>query len=119
MSSRVMYRMYAAWLKHSKKDRIRRTEAAASEVYDWATEWNNKIRERGWKREPTYLPFCFETWVNGWLRLGKTTKERHRNYDADKSGGDPETARLQVQRYISRSRKLAANVARGEFPGRY
>ena len=119
MSTRVMYRMYAAWLKHSKKDRIRRTQAAASEVYDWATEWNNKIREKGWKRQPTYRPYCFEIWVNGWLRLGKTTKERQRNYDADKSGGDPDTARIQVQRYISRSRKLAANVARGEFPGRY
>ena len=122
MSARVMYRMYAAWLNHSKKDRLRRTEAAASEVYDWATAWNQQIKEKGWKRQPTYLPFCFETWVNGWLRLGKNNKERQRNYEpthADADANPVEVARLQVQRYISRSRKLAANVARGEFPGRY
>ena len=34
------------------------------DVYDWGKAWNGKIRDDRWKRERTYLPFCFDTWVS-------------------------------------------------------
>jgi hypothetical protein len=109
-SVRLMLRLYRAWIDHRENGTRERVQAAAMDVYDWGRAWNEKVRANRWKRDLTYLPICFTTWV-GYLRR----ENRREVWEGD----DPESARRQVQRYISRARAIAANVARGEFPGVY
>lgn len=110
-SVRLMRRLYEAWLEHRDAGQRQRVQASAMDVYDWGKAWNDKIRDNRWKRERTYLPFCFDTWVS-YLRRDNKIKNAW-------DGEDPENARRQVQRYISRARKIAQNVGRGDFPGSY
>lgn len=120
--ARLMLRLYGAWILHKEKDAKERTQLAATDVYDWATAWNNKIRERGWKREQTFIPECFTYYVENKLRgvpVYVPENASERMTDMYLSAADPENARRQVQRYIQKARKLSENVARGDFPGRY
>jgi len=120
--ARLMLRLYGGWLDHREKDVKERTQLAATDVYDWATAWNNKIRERKWKRELTFIPECFTYYVENGLR---GTPIRMPENASDKvqrmyvAAADPENARRQVQRYIQKARKIAENVGRGDFPGKY
>ena len=124
-SVRLMRRLYEAWLEHGDSGRIRRVQLSTLDVYRWAKDWNDKIDARGWKREKTYLPECFSVYANHIISNDEirqqTGKRQVSLYDrsTDDSGIDPETGRNAVQRWIRKARRLAQNVADGEFPGAY
>jgi len=124
-SVRLMRRLYEAWLKHQELGNTRRVQRATIDVYEWAKAWNDKLEERDWKREKTYLPDCFEIYATYLLRAeavrqrtGKRSLQREER-PTDDVGGDPEGGRRQVVRWITKAKNLAKNVAEGEFPGSY
>lgn len=84
----------------------------AQKYLDWANDWNEKIRERGWKREPILVPPYLDTFLR--QQRGETVLE-----GTAEGGNSADSNRKKVKRLIDRARTIAGNVARGEFPGRY
>jgi hypothetical protein len=131
-SIRLMLRLYKAWLDHSASGNTRRNQNAAIDVYRWAKAWNDKVEQSGWKREKTYLPKHFEAYAVQHIRaqehrnlIGAAVLSREQQSQISEADDDDAEAvavgsgRRQVKRWIDKARRLAANVARGEFPGSY
>jgi hypothetical protein len=118
-SARCMLRLYGYWLKHEKADKRKRIEKAAIEYYDWMMDWDDQIVSKGWNRPRPYKPGSFRTYVE-YVRAKQPGKRAHRGGGAAyKAGQSVDDARRQVARYIRKARKIAENVAAGEFPGKY
>jgi hypothetical protein len=120
--ARVMLRLYGYWLAHGDKSKSRRVQEAAKDFYDWAKSWDDKITEKRWRRTRIDPPLCFEYWVQNHLRgvpIEVPTNATPERKDKIHKRADPENARRQVTRYIAKARKMAGNVGRGEFPGKY
>ena len=118
--ARSMLRLYGYWLAHQGKDD--KTRLAAIDYHDWAVGRLANIEKWGWedeKRKP-HLPRSIENFV-GYIRDPGNPKwlEMHTHKGKDTFPNYPEYARLSVARYIRKARKLASNVGRGEFPGKY
>ena len=122
-ATRLMLRLYTYWLDFPDHGKKKRVEFAARRYCDWATAWNAKVRERKWKRPTAYLPEAFRLWIaylDAKAKGGtKTAIGFGRSSNARGEGGNAEDARRQVARYILKARKIADNVARGEFPGKF
>ena len=66
-----------------------------------------------------YLPTCFRVYGE-YLRSGKKVGQKQvGTFDKEGKGTDAAVARRMVIRYISKAKKIAANVGQGEFPGKY
>jgi hypothetical protein len=114
---RIMLRMYGIWLDHADYGRKKRVELSARAFRDWAQGWNDQIRERGWNRDRTYLPMCFNIYVD--FLDEKAADGGRRVAGRSAAVRDAEDPRNQVVRYIRKARRIAENVGRGEFPGKY
>ena len=79
---------------------------------EWSNAWNDKIKSRGWKREKIAPPPYLDTFLKQQIGQNSTA-------GFGKGGDSPESNRRKMSRLIARAQKIAANVARGEFPGRY
>ena len=86
--------------------------AIAQRYLDWAKEWNFKVTDKKWMREKIAVPPYLDTFLK--QRKGETVIAG--TFRGDNS---PDSNRKKFKRLMDRSRKIAANVARGEFPGRY
>ena len=84
----------------------------ASAYLDWAKAWNEKVVSRGWKRDKILVPPYLDTFLKQQTGQPWDTGVYH-------GGNSPESNRKKVARLIARAHKIAANVARGEFPGKY
>jgi hypothetical protein len=115
-AARCMLRLYGMWLSHDGGDDRKRIENATLRYFDWADAWDQRIRERNWKRPRPYFPGCFRTYA-AYIR-DRRAGIRRRTGQASYEG-NAENARRQVVRYIKKARTIAANVGRGEFPGKY
>jgi hypothetical protein len=115
-TARCMLRLYGYWLKHERADKAKRIERAALDYLDWGQAWDEKIVSKGWNRPRPYLPFCFKTY--GEYVRQKKTGNRVKG-GAAAFDGNAEDARRMIARYIRKARKIAENVAAGEFPGKY
>ena len=116
-TARCKLRLYGYWLKHTKLDDRRRVERAAQDYLDWAIDWDEKIKSKGWNRPRPNLPNCFRVYV-AFLRQkvpGKRSADSMVNFEE----GNAENARREVKRFLRSARRIAENVAKGEFPGKY
>ncbi len=101
-------KVYELVLKHGEQKRV----DIAQDYLDWASAWNRKVRERGWKREPIVVPPYLDTFI----RQQRGERVLIGSFDGTNS---PDSNRKKVKRLIDRACKIAANVARGDFPGAY
>ena len=115
-TARCMLRLYEYWMKYEKADKAKRLENAALDYLDWAVDWDTKIVSKGWNRPRPYLPFCFRT--HGEYVRQKKAGNRIKG-GAAAFEGNAQDARKMIARYIRKARKIAENVASGEFPGKY
>ncbi|MEI6486207.1 MAG: hypothetical protein WCO11_08055 [Sphingomonadales bacterium] len=114
--ARRYLRLYGLWLRHADADPRKRIERSARDYVRWYEGWEAKIRA-GSKRRVTPLPFFYKVFV-GYLDAvanGVTSRGGQVAFDL----GNAENARRQVVRDIKIARRLAANVAKGVFPGAY
>lgn len=67
----------------------------------WADAWNEKVEVRGWRRSRINAPSFFGP------------------YAADRAKGERriDDQRRPIRRLVQRAKKIASNVANGEFPG--
>lgn len=98
---RTMQNLYRFWL-----DAEQNLDAACRSYLKWADEWNQKVKERRWKRGTIPLPSSLRSYIDV---LDGT--------DTSIAGRD--ALRKDLQRNIRRARKVAQNVGRGVFPGDY
>jgi len=125
-NARMYLRLYGFWLSYRNetndygKTKGDRTQLAALDWYDWATERNNEIETKGWNYEKVFIPTCMENWC-GYLMEPNLPKwgETRMIQGEEKSPFAPETSRRQVIRYIRKARNIARNVSEGVFPGYY
>jgi hypothetical protein len=113
--ARLMLRLYEYWLDSANEEVDNRIKTSAINYYEWAKNWNDQIREKGWNRPYTELPFCFHYYVEGQsfgLFEGMTQKQLAEHSKAS----EPQNALRQIKRLIYNARKLAANAAVGQFP---
>ena len=113
--ARLMLRLYGNWLDSANEEGDNRIRTAAHNYYDWAKNWNDQIREKGWNRPYTELPFCFHYYVEDssyGLSEGMTEKQLAEHTKAS----DPQNALRQIKRLVYNAGKLAANAAVGQFP---
>jgi hypothetical protein len=109
---RGMLRLYQLYLKNNRD-----LDATAVEYHEWATNWNSTIRSKKWDRPSVYVPPQLAVYVAAIKELaGATTPEQKR---AIRKGGDYDTVRPKIKRYILRAQRIARNVGRGIFPGEF
>jgi hypothetical protein len=116
---RIMLRIYQFWLQ-SDGD----LERAARCYHRWATGWNDRIRKGRWKRRAIDMPPYLVAYIGLLDRFAAgggsrgATGRRSRsasagnleNYDSMRNG---------TRRYLRRAIKIAQNVGRGVFPGKF
>ena len=79
--------------------------------------WDEKIKSKGWNRPRPNHPNCLRVYV-AFLRQkepGKRSADSMVNFEE----GNAENARREVKRFLRSARRIAENVAKGEFPGKY
>lgn len=97
---RQLLRIYGYWLD-SKGD----MDVTATRYYAWAKALNAKRDEWVKKRvKAGKKPYWIKVPEAGWKTYAK---------------GDPDDRRRAMRRYIKKARKIAENVANGQFPGTY
>jgi hypothetical protein len=123
-TARCMLRLYGYWLEYPEADSRKRIERAAIRYRDWAVTWDKQIKAKNYKRPRPYLPNCFHVYAEFLEqknnRRQKPLKQRQTGtFNKDGVGTHAEDARRMVVRYIRKARKIAQNVATGNFPGKY
>jgi hypothetical protein len=128
-TARLMLRLYGYWLKHHKLENSKRINHAITDYYDWAMAWEQKIKDKPRGYRGSWQPYLFdslELYVD-WLRAEK--RERQTAFGAgdfntetlsgEIEGTNAENARRVVVKQIRKARRIAENVAKGQFPGKY
>jgi hypothetical protein len=121
--ARRYLRLYDFWMKHRDADRLRRVEGAARDYAAWYAKWEPKVRKKGSKLRITPIPLHYKVYAS-YLEeraAGKRIKQTEHHLTTRREGGDiaADDARKAIGRDLKKARNLAANVGRGEFPGRY
>lgn len=101
-------KVYELALAHGDSDRM----SIAEKYLEWANDWNQTLREKKWRREPILVPPYLDTFLR--QQRGEIV-----TVGTGKGGNSPDSNRKKVKRLIDRARQIAANVARGQFPGAY
>lgn len=112
---RLLLHVYRFWLTKAHLDDRRRIEETAKGYFQWADGWNNKVRLKGWNRPLIEIPAA----VRDYVQFLELRGNRRRVALVDVNDSDAPNARRQIARYVRKARRIAANVARGEFPGEY
>ena len=129
VTARLMLRLYGYWIEHEKLNRKKRVNKTISDYHDWVMGWEDKISDKprgyrgGWR---PYMTDAIELYVD-WLRSDKTETQASfglgdfdtETLSGDIEGSNAEMARRVCVRYIRKARRIAENVAKGEFPGKY
>ena len=124
--TRRYLRLYQFWLKHADKDRMKRLDAAARDVFNWGEKRKATLAAQNWTKDRPYVdvPYFYKEYVE-WLDAKRS--DRQRQSDALSQNlfslsfpvdGGPSTrdARRMIARDISRARKIAEFTAKGIFP---
>lgn len=112
---RLLMHLYRFWLQFPDHDERRRLEETAKAYCRWAGDWNRKISDRRWNRSKIEIPAALSEYVKFLERRGG----RRRVSLMDENETDSPNHRRQIARYIRKARRIAANVASGNFPGPY
>ncbi len=112
---RLLMHLYRFWLQFPDHDERRRLEETAKAYCAWAGDWNRKITERKWNRPKIEVPAALSEYVKFLERRGG--RRRVKLYE--ENNDDIPNHRRQIARYIRKARRIAVNVAAGEFPGTY
>ena len=91
-------------------------DSATKAYCKWAEDWNEKIKQKNWKRQEIFIPKPI-------LRL----KQRLKEYDElqneskvkVKRWEEYNTAKSDVNRLKRKAEKIVSNVSKGIFPGDY
>ncbi len=104
---RAMLRLYQFNLKND-----RNPEAAAIAYCDWAKRWNESKRAQKVFVEPFLLEFVEAAEVLNSATNAHAKKAARRDTEYDEKRG-------QVRRYIRQAERIAKNVGKGDFPGKF
>lgn len=116
---RLLVKFYQFWIEADTDDDRRKLEAATKRYFEWATRWNDKIEKKKAKKKivrvsKIEIPTSISRYVDYLAVRGTRTR-----ISQDALVGWSDDSRRQVKRYLLKARRIAANVARGEFPGQY
>lgn len=116
---RLLLKVYQFWIEADVDDDRRRLEAATKRYFEWAKRWNDKIAQKRSAKKIVQvgtieLPTSISRYVE-YLQL-RGTRTRIGQHELI---GWNDDSRRQVKRYLIKARRIAANVARGEFPGQF
>ncbi len=111
---RVPFRIYQFWLSNNRD--LRR---AVRTYYLWADAWNKKNP----KRQAIQLPRYFKDYISALDKIERreldVSTSGRKSISATDFGVDWNLMRFNTRRYLSQAQKIAQNVARGIFPGKY
>lgn len=111
---RLLMHVYRFWVQFPDLPDTARLDATARAYVKWASTWNKQIDAKKWNRGKIEVPPALSLYVAHLdAKGGRKRVSQHSGLIADASN------RRQVARYIAKARRLAANVARGEFPSVY
>lgn len=112
---RLLLHLYRFWVANEGADDRRRLEKTAIAYFEWADDWNKRVKERKWNRPLIEIPFALAEYVKYLKARG--SRRRTKLYESET--GDVSDHRRQIARYLRKARRIAGNVAEGRFPGRY
>jgi hypothetical protein len=111
---RLLMHIYRFWVQFPDLDDRKRLDATARAYVSWASGWNKKVKSNKWDRPEIEIPRAMTEYLNHLdAKGGRQRVSQHSGLLNDLNH------RRQVARYISKARRLAANVSRGEFPSVY
>ena len=120
---RLYLHLYRFWLEAGDVSARKRLHVSCLNFYQWAYNWNKKISYKKdgslGKRPMILIPdavYYYSIYLSARGGTGKLTRDQ--SLAADVPANIAEYQR-QVSRYITKARKIAANVASGIFPGTY
>jgi hypothetical protein len=116
---RLLLKFYQFCVEADTDDDRRKLEAATKRYFEWATRWNDKIEKKKAEKKIVQvskieIPASISRYVDYLAVRGTRTR-----VSQDALVGWSDDSRRQVKRYLRKARRIAANVARGEFPGQY
>lgn len=103
-SANFMLRLYRIWLDNEEMDKRGRVKQTAVQFYSWAKQRDDMIRAKNYKLTRPIFPFAVKTYAEAILAGDDITGSNEQR---------------QFMRYLKKSRNLANNAAKGEFPGKY
>ena len=115
---RLLLNLYRFWVSHAdlgKTDRIERTTLS---YFAWADGWNRKVKQKNWKRPLIRVPDSVRDY-HTYLTFRGNERKQVKLYQRPITLPDQTNARRQVDRYLTKARRLATNVGSGVFPGKY
>lgn len=112
---RLLLHFYRFWISHEGLDEKKRLEKTAISYFQWADSWNRKVREKKWNRPLIEVPFA----LSEYMKYLEERGDRGKISLYESQSGDVSDHRRQISRYLRKARKLASNVAKGQFPGQY
>jgi len=107
---RGMLRLYQLYLENGGE-----IEKAAEDFLEWAKAWNTKIKDKGWKRDRTFIP----VFLPGYVEIVQARREAKASNSPLPNFASYDKLRFQTMRYVDKARKVARNVGNGRFPGEY
>lgn len=110
---RLLLNLYRFWLDHRALNRTDRLNETACSYYNWAKDWNTKVRQGKWKRTVVDIPPAITVYVEHLDQRDATKNKRLTAID------DRSDERGQIRRFIRKAEAIASNVAKGVFPGPY
>ena len=91
-------------------------ENASLAYYKWSKDWNEKVRNKKWKRPLVYVPPFLRVFVE---EIAARTATKRSGPKKVNNTEQYDVMRNQARRFIRRGEKILLNVAVGRFPGSF
>ena len=108
-SLRAQLKLLSLYHKHNCK-----IDEATKEYYQWASEWNKKIRDKKWNREPIRIPIVLTTFAS---EIERYENEVRNSKSRIKKRDEYYGARSDANRFLRKAKRILDNVSVGKFPG--
>ena len=91
-------------------------EVASKAYFKWAKDWNEKIKQKKWKRQKIFIPAPIGSLAD---QSKKHEDKQKLSVTKEQRSGEYNTARSDVNRLRRKAEKVVSNVSKGIFPGDY
>jgi hypothetical protein len=107
---RSMHALYSFYLENGRD-----LEKAAVTYYERRAKWNERIKEKGWKRDRAFIPPFFKRYVE--VVQKRAARVAAGSKRSSESSDKYNMYRQMVRRHLRQAMNIAENVGEGIFPG--
>lgn len=108
-SIRAMLKLLKLYYRNNQE-----IDEATKEYYNWASDWNRKIKDKKWKYEPIRIPEALKKFA---VEIQRHEDESAKSPKKLKRSIDYSLRRSDAGRFLRKAKKILDNVSSGKYPG--